>query len=167
MGARRLGPALVLLLAPWHCGGASGSGEASNGGAKKCACANATLCLPLAHGPPPRRDVHVTSDCGGPWNGTRKGPASCDWRDLDFGTITTLVYQKLLSNATAHARLARELVTAITDAGMDGVEFDFEGIDHALVANCSAGFDYGAAHVAMIRTVTEAFHAALPQSTVT
>ena len=45
--------------------------------------------------------------------------------------------------------------------------FDFEGMDHPVVANCSPGFDYGAAHVAMIRTVTAAFHSAMPHSTVT
>ena len=38
---------------------------------------------------------------------------------------------------------------------------------YALIANCSPGFDYGAAHVAMITTVTKAFHSSLPHSTVT
>ena len=50
---------------------------------------------------------------------------------------------------------------------MDGVEFDFEGIDHAVLAKCRPGFDYGTAHVAMVKTVTEVFHTALPHSTVT
>ena len=220
---------------------AVGSSSADNNKPTKCSCANATLCLPLAHGPPPHADVHVWSDCGGPWQSfyepgncaKHPGPgcnSSCNWRDLDFSTITTLgrdvghslgvradggvsilslnepwpdsdvvchahshdvrvvaavhpyldqiypksarphdpcFYQHLLANSTAHSRLAAELVDAIRDSGMDGVEFDFEGIDHALVANCSPGFDYGAAHVAMITTVTEAFHSSLPHSTVT
>lgn len=76
-------------------------------------------------------------------------------------------YQRLLANTTAHKRLAHELVSAIRDAGMDGVSFDFEGIDRVVVANCSPGFDYGKAHVNMIKTVTDAFHSSLPHSTVT
>ena len=231
----------------------------------KCSCANALLCLPLAHGPPPNADIHVWSDCGGPWQNfcnytsnpqhnlisrdickrslvitdepgnCKKHPgdgcnSTCNWRDLDFNTITTLgrdvghslgvqedggvtinpstadwpdselvchahandvrvvaavhpyidhvypkskrphdpcFYQRLLANATAHKRLAAELVEAIRDAGMDGIDFDFEGIDRAVVANCSAGFDYGTAHVAMIKTVTGEFHSSFPHSTVT
>lgn len=197
---------------------------------KKCSCANATLCRPLAHGPPAHADVHVWSDCGGPWQTwTEAGNTTCNWRDLDFDTITTLgrdvghslgvrddgsvsvggfgnwpdsdlvchahahdvrvisavhpyldqiypkskrpsdpcFYYKLLSNSTAHLVLARDLLTAIKDAGMDGVEFDFEGISRDIDAECSPGFDYGTAHVAMVKTVADTFHAALPHSTVT
>lgn len=153
--------------------------------AKKCSCANASLCRPLAHGPPPHGDVHVWSDCGGPWQTpTSAGNTSCNWRDFDFSTLTTIgrdvghslgvradggvnvggfgtwpdselvchahahdvrvinavlpyldqiypkssrpsnpcFYQKLLANTTAHERLARELIVAVKDAGMDGIE---------------------------------------------
>ncbi len=210
-------------------------------GRKTCSCANESLCLPLKHGPPAHADVHVWSDCGGPWQSflhpgnCEKEPgvgcnSTCNWRDLDFSTITTLgrdvghslgvradgrviinpstgnwpdselvchahehdvrvvqavlpyldqiypksqrpadpcYYQHLLANATAHKRMASELMEAIRDAGMDGIEFDFEGIDRAVIANCSPGFDYGAAHMSMIKTVTDVFHASLPHSTVT
>jgi hypothetical protein len=208
---------------------------------QQCSCVNASLCLPLKHGPPPNADIHVWSDCGGPWESftepgnCRKNPgagcnSTCNWRNLDLDTITTIgrdvghslgvradgsvtinpntgnwpdsdlvchahahdvrvvqavlpyvdqiypkslrphdpcFYQKLLANITAHERLAAGLVQAIQDAGMDGVSFDFEGMSNELDANCSAGFDYGAAHVSMIKTVTSAFHSALPHSTVT
>jgi GH18 family chitinase len=57
----------------------------------KCSCANMAQCSPLQHGPP-AADVHVYSDCGGPWaSRTTPGNTTCDWHAFDFNTTTTIV----------------------------------------------------------------------------
>ena len=89
---------LLLLLLGVVCGAGAGSagrslgGPASAaGGYPSCSCANQSLCAPLPHGPPPA-DVHVYSDCGGPWSSrTKAGTSACDWHAFDFETTTTLV----------------------------------------------------------------------------
>jgi hypothetical protein len=60
-------------------------------GFPKCSCANMSLCLPLAHGPP-AADVHVYSDGGGPCaNGSERCDKRDDWSGFDFAVVSTLV----------------------------------------------------------------------------
>ena len=151
---------------------------------------------------------------------SKAGNSSCDWRQFDFDTITTIVrmaghplsvaadgqviinkashwpdsdllchahahdvrvvavvlpggshdlrgtvnshpvgyYHALLSNRTAISRMATELVEAVEAAGFDGVEFDFESMSAEAIDFPS--FDYGTAHVDMIKAVKAAFNAA-------
>ena len=62
----------------------------------RCACTNSTLCSPLQHGPP-KKDLHVFSDCGGRWaSPMHEGNSNatngvCDWSTLPFDSITTIV----------------------------------------------------------------------------
>jgi hypothetical protein len=63
-----------------------------------CSCANASLCKPLAHGPA-KQDIHVWSDCGGPWSSARHEGESnatggdCDWSNFPWNNISTIVRQ--------------------------------------------------------------------------
>ena len=139
---------------------------------------------------------------------SKAGNSSCDWRQFDFDTITTIVrmaghpllvgtdgqvainsagtwpdsellchahahnvrvvavvlpgkgrtagyYRSLLSNHTAIQRMATELAGAVGAAGFDGVEFDFESMSAEAIDYPS--FDYGSAHVDMIKAVKAAF----------
>ena len=77
VGSRALALTVLLL---WF--GRPGSSDLY----PKCACANASLCRPLA-GPRPAKSVRVVSDCGGP---THDG---CDWRAFDWARITEVTRQ--------------------------------------------------------------------------
>lgn len=73
-------------------------------------------------------------------------------------------YQNLLGNATAVQRMADELTALVGAAGFDGVEFDFESIEGEMTP--STTFDFGAAHVAMIKQVSKSLKASQPHATV-
>jgi hypothetical protein len=78
-------------------------------------------------------------------------------------------YQNLLGNATAVRRMADELTALVGAAGFDGVEFDFESIESEMTSNSpdpSLTFDFGAAHVAMIKQVSKTLKASQPHATV-
>ena len=78
-------------------------------------------------------------------------------------------YQNLLGNATAVLRMADELTALVGAAGFDGVEFDFESIESEMTSNSpdpSLKFDFGAAHVAMIKQVSKTLKASQPHATV-
>jgi hypothetical protein len=81
-----------------------------------------------------------------------------------FNDAPPLDYSLLMSNASAVARMADGLAAAVTSAGFDGLEFDFESIQRAWPVNSS--FDIGAAYVAMIRTTKVALRTAQPHGTV-
>ena len=66
----------------------------TTGSYPSCSCpSNPGLCQPLAPTQTKQgRDVHVYSDCGGPWeSATKKGNSSCDWRQFDFSVVKTIV----------------------------------------------------------------------------
>ena len=87
-------PIFAAAAYAWPTAGASTGTAGTSLGAPRppsCSCANMTLCSPLQHGTP-AADVHVYSDCGGPWaSRTRTGNGTCDWHALDFKTTTTIV----------------------------------------------------------------------------
>jgi hypothetical protein len=195
----------------------------------RCSCADVQLCKPLPHGTP-AHDIHVYSDCGGPWvSAAHEGnTTSCDWRNFDYDTITTLVrmhhhpltvdadgavdfgartidwvgeesrllchahahgvrvlltvlpararlpkpptpdpmfYRHLMGNHSAVQRMAKELAAVVVSAGFDGVEFDFESIEREQ-QRINSSFDFGRAHVEMIRTTVASFRLVLPHATV-
>mgnify|MGYP001294080250 CR=1 FL=1 len=69
---------------------------------------------------------------------------------------------------TAVLRMADELTALVGAAGFDGGEFDFESIESEMTSNSpdpSLKFDFGAAHVAMIKQVSKTLKAS-QQSTI-
>ena len=87
-GARAAALLATLLAAP------------TTGSYPTCSCPSNPLghdlCQPLAPSRrlegEQRRDVHVYSDCGGPWeSATKAGNSSCDWRQFDFSVVKTIV----------------------------------------------------------------------------
>ena len=235
-------PPRLRVLFIWHCllGACASSGftpslqpqgDADDGRSAssesdrfpRCSCADASLCRPLSRKHSVGKDVHVYSDCGGPWiSASKSGNTSCDWRQFDFNKISTIVrmaghpvsvasdgqvvinnasswpdsellchahahdvrvlavvlpdgrhgagskghtegyYKTLLSNSSAVQRMATELAEAVNAAAFDGVEFDFESMSAEAVDYPS--FDYGTAHVAMIKAVKAAFDASSSSS---
>lgn len=74
-----------------------------------------------------------------------------------------LYYQHLMGNSTAVKRMANELAAIVSAGGWDGVEFDFEVMTREMSKGST--FDFGKAHVAMIKTVRQALKNANPHST--
>lgn len=59
-----------------------------------------------------------------------------------FNAAPPLNYSLLLANASAVARMAEELAEAVTAAGFDGLDYDFESIQMDWPAGST--FDIGA-----------------------